>query len=165
MIKKSILSSFLIFMIVVLIGIISSKLFLDNTVWFENEVAKLSATDIFLHNLKSNVINLLGIISFGFLTILYLVINGFILGVTIAKGGSYIFFTKILPHGIFEVASMILISSIGLLPIWIGIYKYKKIPINFNKKGVIKVFKIIVVSIILLLLAAIIEGSIISGGV
>lgn len=165
MIKKSILSSFLIFISMVLIGMISSKFFLNNTAWFGNEVPELTANDIFLHNLKSNIINLLGIISFGFLTIVYLITNGFLLGVTISKGGMYIFFSKILPHGIFEVTSMILIASIGLLPIWIGIYKYKNLYINFSKKGVIKILKIITLSIILLFLAAIIEGAIISGGV
>lgn len=165
MLKKSILSSFLIFSIAVLVGIIMGNFYLNDISWFDNEVRQLSHLDIFSHNFKSNIMNIMGIISFGFLTIIYLIINGFILGVTIYKGGFYIFLTKIVPHGIFEVSSMILISSIGLLPIWIGIYKYKNMPINLNKNVAIKILKVISLSIILLFLAAVIESNIISGGI
>ncbi|MGO5066905.1 stage II sporulation protein M [Clostridium sp. LCP25S3_F8] len=165
MLKKSILSSFLIFSIAVLVGIIMGNFYLNDISWFDNEVRQLSHLDIFSHNFKSNIMNIMGIISFGFLTIIYLIINGFILGVTICKGGFYIFLTKIVPHGIFEVSSMILISSIGLLPIWIGIYKYKNMPINLNKNVAIKILKVISLSIILLFLAAVIESNIISGGI
>lgn len=165
MIKKSILLSSLIFSIAVLIGMIMGNFYLNDISWFNNGVKQLSCFDIFFHNFKSNIINLMGIVSFGFLTIIYLIINGFLLGVTIWKGGFYVFLNKIVPHGIFEISSMILISSIGLLPIWFGVYKYKDITINLSKNAAIIIFKMILFSIALLFLAAAIESKIISGGI
>ncbi|MBU3114771.1 stage II sporulation protein M [Clostridium lacusfryxellense] len=165
MIKKGILLSSSIYIMSILIGMILGSYLLNDISWFGNKGMQLSYSDIFFHNVKSNVINILGIVSFGFSTIVYLIINGVILGMTIYKGGFYVFLTKILPHGLFEISSMILISSIGLLPIWVGVYKYKSITINFNRNAIIKLFKILLLSIILLFLAAVIESIIMSGGI
>lgn len=165
MFKRGFLLGFLIYLITILIGIISNALYLKDIVWFANEGIQLSFNDIFLHNLQSNAINFLGIISFGCLTVLYLIINGFILGVTLSKCGLFLSLNRIAIHGIFEIIGILLISSIGLLPIWYGIYKYKNLPIDSSGIIIKKIFQVSLLAILQLFIAALIEGQIILGGI
>ncbi len=155
MIKKSIISGLVIYMSSIIFGMVLSRQLTDMQ-WFGREVMKISAGKLLAHNIISNCVSLLGLISFGIITIIYLIYNGIILGITMSKGSIYMIFTKILPHGVFEIVGTILIASIGLLPIWFVWHKYNNKDMNIDKY---KIFKIFGAALGLLLIAAIIEAN------
>ncbi len=154
MIKKSVISSTVIYVSSIIFGMILSRQLIDMQ-WFGNEVMKISAKDLLIHNIISNCVSLLGLLSFGIITILYLIYNGIILGITMSKGSIYMIVTKILPHGVFEIAGTILIASIGLIPIWFVWHKYNNKDMNIDKY---KLFRVFGAALGLLLIAAIIEA-------
>lgn len=154
MLRKSTYTGLGIYLGSVLFGIILSD-YMNDTVWFEDSVQQLEAMNIFIHNIISNSILLLGVLSFGIITVIYLIYNGMLLGITAAKGGVYMVVTKILPHGIFEIASTSLFSAVGLLPVFFIWYKYNKINIDVTKR---KVVRTLIVATLLLLVASIIES-------
>ena len=115
---------------------------------------------IFFNNtLKSFLALILGTI-FGFLSVLFIVINGILVGVVaflyVPQKGLINFLIGILPHGIIEIPAAILSSSYGL---YLGVRLYKKIKYKksfspYFKAIIKKYFKILVP---LFLIAALIE--------
>ena len=115
---------------------------------------------IFLNNsIKMLFAMLLGVF-FGILPLYMLYFNGLVLGITISlvtHARNYtVAVAGILPHGVFEIAAMIIASSYGL---WLGaslIQRLKKDPkVQLPIKRALKIYGMIVIP--LLLVAALIE--------
>jgi uncharacterized membrane protein SpoIIM required for sporulation len=114
---------------------------------------------ILKNNLKVCIINyILGIFS------LYtLVANAYILSYVMYENGIYSFVLLIIPHGIFEIPALIL-SSVGGILLHIGIFNLI-LNIRFKKDREFRRYlkdsvKILILSIILFIIAATIEGTI-----
>lgn len=115
------------------------------------------------HNLQSSLYMIGGLISFSLTTLWALFINGYYLGVTFISIGelsSYgIAIGSIAMHGVFEIPAILLASAIGLYP-WYFVYcflKNKKIVYKQHLKNSVSMF---VISVILFILAGIIEAKI-----
>lgn len=83
---------------------------------------------IFLNNYISTLLSLLIGLFFGIGPLLFLFINGYVMGNLVAFALTKVSAAKILlavvPHGIFEVPAVIIASSYGL---WWGVRNYRKI--------------------------------------
>jgi len=118
---------------------------------------------IFFNNLKASFLGLsLGII-LGFIPISLAVVNGYVLGFVsnyaVREAGFSSLF-RLLPHGIFELPAIII--SIGL-GIKLGMFFFSKNPYKELIRRVILSLKVFIFIIIpLLIIAAFIEGSLIS---
>jgi stage II sporulation protein M len=120
---------------------------------------------ILLNNLKASFFPLVLGIIFGIYPILSLIINGYVLGFvagkTVAVGGILVLW-KLFPHGIFELPAVLISVSLGLkLGMFLFLYKGKNKGREFIKwlKDSLRVFLFIVIPF--LIIAAIIEGSLI----
>ncbi|MEV3551712.1 stage II sporulation protein M [Paenibacillus larvae] len=116
-----------------------------------------------IHNLQSSLYMIGGLFSFSFTTLWALFINGYYLGVTFTGIGElYSFSTaagSIEAHGVFEIPAILLASATGLYP-WYFIYcflKNKKIRYKEHLKNSISM---LVLSVVLFILAGIIEAKI-----
>ncbi|MDT2304001.1 stage II sporulation protein M [Paenibacillus larvae] len=116
-----------------------------------------------IHNLQSSLYMIGGLFSFSFTTLWALFINGYYLGVTFTGIGElYSFSTaagSIAAHGVFEIPAILLASATGLYP-WYFIYcflKNKKIRYKEHLKNSISM---LVLSVVLFILAGIIEAKI-----
>ena len=114
---------------------------------------------ILKNNLKVCIINyILGIFS------LYtLVANAYLLSYVMYENGIYSFVLLVIPHGIFEIPALIL-SSVGGILLHIGIFNLI-LNIRFKKDREFRRYlkdsvKILILSIILFIIAATIEGTI-----
>lgn len=114
--------------------------------------------NIFLHNLKIDLIIILGGFFFSIPSIILLSINGFLLGGILGQGiiNNEIFdlIITILPHGIMETTGFLLSSCIAL-EITIQLF-FKKI---WNKKFSYYLLIQLLTCIMLCLISAIIEGA------
>lgn len=111
------------------------------------------ATFFFIQNIKVSLLLISGILIFGSSTILVLIINGFWLGSVLGSqylGGLGIkeLFFSIAPHGVFEIPALILAGYIGLT----GSKFY------FQKNNWKKLSVVSCIIVILLMIAALIEG-------
>ncbi|MFJ8457449.1 stage II sporulation protein M [Bacillus paramycoides] len=111
----------------------------------------------FFHNIVFILINILGIFCFGIPSILILIWNGILFGISIGfsyhNGMSILEIILRLSHGIFEIPSLLISASIGML----GFYFYS----SKNKKQLLILsIKLSFLSIILLFLASIFEANI-----
>ena len=88
---------------------------------------------IFLNNYISTLLSLLIGLLFGIGPVLFLFINGFVMGNLVAFALTKVSAAKILlaiaPHGIFEVPAVIIASSYGL---WWGVKNYRKVRFNIS---------------------------------
>jgi len=128
-------------------------------------IKNLTHLDIFLfillnNTLKAFIIMLLGVL-WGVIPVLFILFNGYAIGIVTAVVGVNTGFMSILlgtiPHGIFEIYAILLAASYG---VWLGEkfvkkLKNKSIPlVSYIKISVSKFFKIVFP---LLILAALIE--------
>ncbi len=160
-INKLILIPTFLYLISIFIGL---SLYGYNINILKDNITSLTFLDIFLNNLRGIGINILGIFSFGVITIFYTIFNGLIHGIMIR-----VFFEnfsllntllKIVPHGIFEVPAIILSCHIGLFPIYIILNKFFNI-FCFKKSILLNTLKnLIFLDILLVFIAAIIESTI-----
>jgi stage II sporulation protein M len=172
-IKNYILFSFLLFLVTILFGFFFPMFFhneIKNLV--SSLVEKTSGMNtieliqfIFLNNLKASFFPLIFGILLGIYPVLSLIINGYVLGFvagkTVAVEGINILW-KLFPHGIFEIPAVLISVSLGLrLGIFLFVYKGKNKRREFILwlKDSLRVFLFIVIP--LLIIAAIIEGSLI----
>ncbi|OLP67036.1 hypothetical protein BACPU_03950 [Bacillus pumilus] len=127
-----------------------------------------SAEDItvfgyFTHNFSANLFLIFSMFTFGILTSILLLLNGFLVGLSSLQsltdhGNDLLYIlTALVPHGIFEVPAMILSGALGFKLLD---FVYMKIRgIHFSKKQFFKEFLYFVLFIFLLtLLAAVTEA-------
>ncbi|KLV22159.1 MULTISPECIES: stage II sporulation protein M [Bacillus] len=123
---------------------------------------ELSFWDIFINNSVVSVLFFLGAITFGLLSFIYLFINGYYIGTTfaykISSEGLQQTMELVFWHGLLEVPSLILSSSLGFVPLVLVIFSAhsrKKIRISkYLKYSVV----VMILVIILNALAALIES-------
>jgi uncharacterized membrane protein SpoIIM required for sporulation len=114
---------------------------------------------IFLHNLKIDIIIILGGFLLSVPAIILVLFNGFlfggIMGQSIINGETLTFIKTVAPHGIIETAGFLLASCISLqISLRILFYVQMKWDIKFLFRITIQIF----VCIILCLISALIEG-------
>ncbi|MDP3027165.1 MAG: stage II sporulation protein M [Nanoarchaeota archaeon] len=120
---------------------------------------------IFMNNLKSSFFAIFCGVLFGIIPFAVLVANGYVIGFvvnkTVASEGALVLW-RLLPHGIFELPAVLISIGVGLrLGMFLFVYKEKNKLREFGKWLIdsLRVFIFIVVP--LLVIAAIIEGSLI----
>jgi len=118
---------------------------------------------ILLNNIQSSFIGMLFGIIFGIFPLLAALTNGYILGFVAAKtaeGAGIFVLWKLLPHGIFELPALFISLGLGLK---FGTFIFKKNKFEALGTYIIKSIKVFFFIVIpLLIIAAIIEGSLIS---
>jgi uncharacterized membrane protein SpoIIM required for sporulation len=127
---------------------------------------KLSFSYIFANNFK--VILLLsfgGVLTFGGLTFLNLIMNGINLGVlfqsSLSLGEVKTFFLLIFPHGIFEIPALIIAGAAGFkIPYEALRFALGKKEEMISEEDAKEFFKLVAISMILIFIAALIESTI-----
>ena len=117
---------------------------------------------IFFNNIQSSFFGMILGIFLGFLPVLFAAVNGYVLGFVLSmsvmsEGISVLW--RLLPHGIFELPAIFISLGLGLR---LGMFIFQKKVEKSLKEylwGSIKVFLLIVLP--LLIIAAIVEGSLI----
>ncbi|QHZ49496.1 stage II sporulation protein M [Paenibacillus larvae] len=155
------ISSGCIFFLSFLLGSLFSSNFSVNI--DHNLILSSDPSYYIIHNLKSSLYMIGGLFSFSLTTLWALFINGYYLGVTFTSIGelySYgIAIGSIAVHGAFEIPAILLASATGLYP-WYFIYcflKNKKIVYKQHLKNSVSM---LVISVILFILAGIMEAKI-----
>ena len=121
---------------------------------------------ILLNNLRVTLLlSFGGVLTFGGLTLLNLVLNGIYLGTTLQSslilGELKTFFLLILPHGIFEIPGLIIAGSAGFkIPYELLKFALGKKEEIITEKDAKEFFKLVGISIALILIAAIVESTI-----
>ncbi|MCY7618995.1 stage II sporulation protein M [Bacillus pumilus] len=124
---------------------------------------ELSFWDIFINNSIVSIMFFLGAITFGLLNFIYLFINGYYIGTTfsykISSEGLQQTIDLVFWHGLLEVPSLILSSSLGFVPLLLVIFSAhssKKIKIKKYLK-----YAVVVILLVFILnaLAALIEST------
>lgn len=118
---------------------------------------------IFLNNIQSSFIGLAFGIFLGIIPLILLVVNGYVLGfvssISVNTAGAGVLL-KLLPHGIFELPAVLISLGLGMK---FGTFIFQKNKIKSFKEYFINSFRIFLFIVIpLLVIAAIIEGSLIS---
>lgn len=117
---------------------------------------------IFFNNLQSSFFGMVLGVFFGIFPILAAVVNGYLLGfvsILSVNGGGFSTLLSLLPHGIFEFPAIFLSFGLGLR-LGASIFKKNSDEFKKNLKNSLKVFLLIIVP--LLVIAGIIEGTLIS---
>jgi len=171
--KNYVWISVLLFFIIALIGFILPVFFQEQiTKIIQDIIKQTEGLDtfnlirfIFINNLKSSGYAMFFGILFGIIPLGVVIVNGYILGFiankAIAAGGILVLW-RLLPHGIFELPAVFISIGLGLkLGSFLFSYKKKDKFREFGKwlLNSLRVFVFIVIP--LLILAAIIEGSLI----
>ena len=118
---------------------------------------------IFINNLKSSFFAIFCGVLFGIVPVAISVVNGYVLGFvankTIASEG-YLVLWRLFPHGIFELPAVFISLGLGLR---IGMMMFQHIKFKSFKNYLYEFARIFIFVVIpLLIIAAIIEGSLIS---
>ena len=138
------------------------------------QTASLNAPELIIFILKNNVFaSLYGLflgILFGFVPVVIAMANGYVLGYVsklATKGGGILVLWKLLPHGIFELFAVLVSLGLGLgLGAKLVVYSnqsksFKEFLLNLKKELILCIKTFICVILPLLVIAAIIEGSLI----
>ena len=117
---------------------------------------------IFLNNVQSSFYGMIFGVFIGIFPIIFIAVNGYLLGfvanLAIQEGGLFSLW-RIFPHGIFELPAVFISFALGLR-IGVSIFNRKKFrKFNENFISCLKVFVLIIIP--LLIIAAIIEGTLI----
>jgi len=117
---------------------------------------------IFLNNIQSSFLGMVFGVFFGIFPVIFSIANGYLLGfvanLAVQDGGIFSLW-RIFPHGIFELPAIFISLALGL-KIGASIFNKKRFSkFNENFISCLKVFVLIVIP--LLIVAAIIEGSLI----
>lgn len=113
---------------------------------------------IFVHNAIAAFIGLFSGLLLFIIPILFIIANGYLVGFVIIPRLSDIF--RLLPHGIFELPALALACSYG---IWLGMWPFHQGRIEVVKQRLKQCAAIYLFAVIpLLLVAAVIEGSLIN---
>lgn len=117
---------------------------------------------IFLNNIRSSFVGMISGILFGILPFITIFTNGYVLGfvsnMAVAERG-FSSLLSLIPHGIFELPALFISLGLGL-KLWTFVFEKEKLE-SFKKYVLnsLKVFLFIILP--LLIIAAIIEGSLI----
>ena len=171
--KKYIYFATIIFFVFALIGffVMPPEAVTKQILDFLNQILErtqgLSATElisfIFFNNLQTSFVGMsLGVL-FGLFPLFSLMFNGYILGFVAAmsmKSQGALVLLKLLPHGIFELPAVLISLGIGLK---LGSFMFYKDKVKTLTRFLISSLKVFFyISIPLLLIAGIIEGTLIS---
>jgi len=116
---------------------------------------------IFLNNYISTLLTLLIGLLFGLGPIMFLIINGYVMGNLISFASTKVSIYKvclaIIPHGIFEVPAVLIASSYGL---WWGLKQYRKYRYkdSFNEIFALPLKRYLNLVVPLLLIGAFVEA-------
>ncbi|MDV0442757.1 stage II sporulation protein M [Methanorbis rubei] len=92
--------------------------FQSSTTELDTEAPALLSWQIFFNNVKVCLILFIGGVTFGAVTLFVLVSNGYVIGnisgVMLRGYDLSVFAATIVPHGIFEIAAMLMASALGL---------------------------------------------------
>ncbi|MFG6147546.1 stage II sporulation protein M [Halobacillus sp. B23F22_1] len=104
---------------------------------YEEADISFNIWDIFVNNTIISLIFFAGILSFGFVNIGIAGINGFSIGSLMSYSSENLALGEILwniiPHGVFEIPSLLISTSVGFLPILLLIKKaHSKKKINYR---------------------------------
>ena len=115
---------------------------------------------IFFNNIKSSLLGWIFGILFGIFPIFVAISNGYILGFvanqSVKLEGAIVLLT-LLPHGIFELPAIFISLGMGIK---LGMVMLKKEDLKYNLLNALRVFLLVIIP--LLIIAAIIEGSLIT---
>jgi stage II sporulation protein M len=157
-VDKIILTSYIIAIIILILSFIGGFNTEDDFV--KTEIT-YTFTSILFNNLSVSILFFLGIFSFGAINIGLAILNGFTIGSIFSYGvthlGIWDSLLKIIPHGIFEIPSIIISISVGFIPMLLIIKRSKtneKIKIGYYMKYIC--FALLMV-ILLNILSAFIE--------
>ena len=119
----------------------------------------------FKHNINVALLLWSGALTFGGTTLLNLAFNGVVLGSAIKTTVTQIGLTKtlllILPHGIFEIPGMIIAGAAGFkIPYELLRFALGKKEEIISEEDAKEFFKLVLISIILIFIAALIESTI-----
>ncbi len=110
----------------------------------QDNVQNITVSGYFTHNFAANLFLIFSMFTFGILTSILLLLNGFLVGLSslhsITDHGNDVLFilTALVPHGIFEIPAMILSGALGFKLLD---YVYMKIRgIYFSKKQFLQDF-------------------------
>lgn len=163
LIIKPIIISFVVFVVAFFIGIYL------NDVLFPYMSEDMTLNRIgFLPILKNNflvcLLNIvLGIITFGIYGVISNIYNGVLLGITAGvattKFGLRVALLRLIPHAIFEIPTIIISTAYGIMTVYLIIRLVKKEKVDF-KKLINQYLLVFVIMIILIILAAVVEGTV-----
>ncbi|USS41004.1 stage II sporulation protein M [Thermococcus aggregans] len=128
--------------------------------------SSLTITYLFVNNARvALLLSLGGALTFGGLTFLNLVSNGMNLGVlfyeALALNDVGAFFLLILPHGIFEISALIIAGAAGFkIPYEVLMFALGKKEEIITEEDAKEFFKLVGISIVLILIAAVIEAKV-----
>jgi len=144
-----------------LLGFIIGVLIKINETSIKYTETTATATDIFINNIQAWIWLLTGILTLGLITLLSLLMNGVVLGTTI-KSATYVLspldvILRGATHGVVEILAIICIGAVGFqsLRITVDSIRGKEIKVKDELR---KMIILSLVSIILLFIAAVIEG-------
>lgn len=117
---------------------------------------------IFFNNLQSSFLGMILGVALGFFSIFTVAVNGYLLGFvasrTVTVEGVFILW-RLLPHGVFELPALIISLGLGLR---LGSFVFQKQKVKSFKYYLLSSLRVFLFIILpLLLIAAIIEGSLI----
>jgi len=123
----------------------------------------MTVFNIFVNNIKIITINILGGFTFSALTTLHLLYNGIMIGyetkLALIEDNLMTILVLILPHGIFEVPAIIIAGAAGFkIPYEIIRYLMGKKEQPLTKEDIKEYFKLALISIILIVIAAFVEA-------
>lgn len=165
--KNFIYFSVLLFFLIAIIGFLYPIFFVDKIVGLIKELVEqtkdLNGFEliifIFLNNLQTSFFGLILGVLLGIFPLFFIVLNGYVLGFVSALSvntSGFLILLKLIPHGIFELPAVFISLGLGIK---LGTFIFHKHKIkDFNKYFInsLRVFLFIVVP--LLIIAAIIEG-------
>lgn len=117
---------------------------------------------IFFNNLQASLFSVLFGVAFGVLPLFSAIVNGYFIGFVankvIAQEGIFVLW-RLLPHGIFELPAVLISMGLGLR---IGLELFKKKSDKNLKRNIVESIKSFLAIVLpLLLIAAIIEGTLV----
>ncbi len=128
------------------------ELEINEVVWFS----------IFKHNFFMLTPVLLGVFTLGFISIIYLVLQGYLLGVSIYSIAHDLSFLTIIKytliHGIFEVVAISLVASFSIKPGYIVINSIFRSKNFINKQDLLDMLCLLILYVVFLFSASIVEG-------
>lgn len=144
-------------------NLISNLLSSKNVTNNDSDDIGLSAISLFTHNLTSDLVTIVGGFFFSIISVLIIIFNGFSIGTLFGMDFTFAC-PSVLPHGIIEyfASSLSLVIAFKITKIEIAIIKNRsfKSTLEEHKTELKDIFVMLIVTVILLAIAAIIEAHI-----
>ncbi|NJE26392.1 stage II sporulation protein M [Thermococcus sp. MV5] len=161
--------SILFFIFGIILGVFSASHY-DYSTYFGFDPFDNSNPDFlffFKHNVKIIFLLCSGSVTFGIITLLNLINNGFILGLAVKTTSTQIGLKNtlllILPHGVFEIPGLIIAGTAGFkLPYELLRFALGKKNEIINEEDAKEFFKLVGISIVLIFIAAVVESNVTS---